>query len=1145
MLGKLLNLTSGAAAGPPAAQAPSSKPVSSLDSVQEDIHTRNLLFPDAQALYEHRHDQVFPLSSSTALPASTANAFDYNGDIDLDTRDVRVIIMQDALSSAPASLLYDSQAPPPPAAAHPSPTDRPMTAAGLSHQALQEARRGQISPRKISLTQPARPVVIQPDSPQPRQGAFDRRGSVQGRNQRIETEAQRAMREYGEEVATFSGCIFGNNEFLAYKGTSTKVHVVPSDPRHEYSSSIIGDGRGSVGRSSTRSSKLAQSFSSEMVSPFNPLASSSSPRIADRKKVLITRLFPVNLPGDNNPSTPQHFAEDSSGYPFPYHGDDNTKAKPKKIQPKQKRTPMYAVALVINLPQGQPQGVPTPGSRSTFRGPSSYTEQESFPSSFSSVRRAGWTLVGQGGGSDTFDSPYSLDVEDRIDAITQHWDIIMRTLTHLQSVVATNIFTLLKQADMGSPDPLPASLSSTISRTPSLPRRKTEEGGQAKPQKTNTKFITLLPNCLADDRQIRAEVDIARTRIVSGLRATRVITGQNRWGIWREEARQIARWGGGREQGFFFLDLLTGFLSVHTDWLQALAPPKYRRQYFLQQKAKNEEDLSLPVRTVIVGNDKIVARRLIFLLSAFLPANQQLASVRAHRPSTSASVGAFSQSPPSYIVPILKEESLRRRINRRAAPRQHSHSRTASMQAPNPRSSIPSHLSHLSSELGTRKSSAATTTTITPETTLPHFSTLQKLDMSSSRWGSVISGLWSARRRDSTQTTLQSRDSVRSGDSYPASPRKPTIPRDDPLAKMVQEARMAHDPAGDESPGVGAGSPQTPRQFPDDGQEDPAVTRREPAMMDRTPDPNGAFESPVKTTINMDDGVIDVDVPFPDYITSFETAVSSPSSSGYLSTPGLGSVLDAFEQQSRIAVDGDVPMNVAGWLQRYHPDFALQAIPPQGDLLEQIKASLRTEPSPVPSVPLEPDQERWVDVSCALVVDTASFSITLIRYRRLIKPKPAVDRTLGGPLLFGSAAVTPSISPYERLLDEDFAEEPITALDELLADAVEKVIAQPGDFSSAASSRTASERRPSVDESAADSDDSRVLHLPAPPAEVPRSECKAVVLAALEGVVKQVVEERQKGSQASSSSSSGGHERESILRQAVKTWLEMVDVGGD
>src|SRR5205085_2215302 len=100
-------------------------------------------------------------------------------------------------------------------------------------------------------------------------------------------------------------------------------------------------------------------------------------------------------------------------------------------------------------------------------------------------------------------------------------------------------------------------------------------------------------------------------------------------------------------------------------------------------------------------------------------------------------------------------------------------------------------------------------------------------------------------------------------------------------------------------------------------------------------DPSGAYESPVKTSINEDDGIIDIDVPLPEYL-SYDTAVSSPSSSGYLSTPGLGNGLEGFEHFSRSGGEQDTTMNVGGWLPRFHPDFSLQAIPGQDDLLEEV-----------------------------------------------------------------------------------------------------------------------------------------------------------------------------------------------------------------
>ncbi|KAF5000962.1 hypothetical protein FGRMN_1332 [Fusarium graminum] len=1204
MLGRLLHLGSGGpSAAPTQATTKTSRPVSSLESVQEDIFTRNLLFPDAHALYQHRNDQVFPLSTTPTTPAtSTANAFDYSGDVDLDVRDVRVIIMQDALGPSNASLLFDS---------HPAPPMSPTERAPIPP----EFRRTPTSPRKSSLGGLSRPLVIQPEGPlpSPRQGAFDRRSSLQGRrDSQAESDGQKASREYREELATFSSCIFGNSELMSYKGTSTKVHVVPGESRPtEPSSSIVGDGRSSIGRSSARSSRLSQSFSSQAFSPPNTSAAQNhthTMRPGEKKKVLITRLFPVNLPTDDpeSASPSNHWADDSSGFPFPTTSDESMPKK-KKPQVKQRRTPMYAVVLVVQLPTSNTMStrMSTNQSKSAQRESSSYNDQEFFSSSYSSARPSGWTMVGSGNG-DGADSTYTADMEDRIDSLTRHWDIIMRTLTHLQSVVATILSTMLRQVDLASPGPAPGPTQSSVTsskagRAPSFSEQRRGEMPRIKPSKSTTKLVYLWPNCLADDTNIAGEIDASRHRIVMGLSAARVVTGQGRWGIWRDEARWTSKWVSGTDQqNQFFYNLLTGFLSTHTDWLQALCPPSYRRRLYIQQKNRSEEDLSLPARTIVVSDDKMVARRLVFLLSAFLPANSQFPTTRAHRPSTSTSVGTYSHSPPAFVIPVLREESLRRKINRRTGLRRASHSRTTSQGARS--SAVPMQLAHLTmdrnherrvsdaasirppnfamfgNDIVSRKSSAATTTTVMPETTMPHFSTAQRVESQrrprpsssgsvatddlkrslkrgestgamsnassdsrsqSSRWGSVISGLWSTRRRDSTSYSTYS--------GYdPKSPTKASFHRTDMLSQMVEEATLIDNtnapsssarPSTDALRGIG-----TPRECKGHS--------REPSIRpDRTPDPTGAFESPVKTSINADDGIIDVDISFPDYMTSFESAISSPSSSGYLSTPGLQSGLESFEQASRLCIDGDLPLNAAGWLNRYHPDFALQAIPPQEDLMEQIKASLQAEPTPPPAHPILGDlNERWVDISSVMIADTTTNSITRLRYRRLVKPRsPSDHRPLTGPPGLSTSyggLLTPSILPYETQLEEEWIEEPVLRPDETLTDAVERVISLSQDTSkdhSLASSQTHSDSRMSteVEEPLSITAPNTPALAPAP-LEIPRVQCKTVVLSALEDSIREVIDTREK--RHLETNHNRNERSRSPLHDAISMWLDNLDI---
>lgn len=1203
MLGRLLHLGSGGST--PTSTQPqqsNSRPVSSLDSVQEDIHTRNLLFPDAQSLFQQRNDQVFPLSPSpTTVPSTQAgpNAFDSNDDVDIDPRDVRVLVMQDTLGHMNASLLYDSH----PAPSTPPPAERPNQPP--------ESRRPMPSSRKGSLGQGSRPLVIQPENQPHRPGAFDRRGSVHGAFDRrgsvhsrthstAESDAQRAAREYREELATFSSCIFGNSELMSYKGTSTKVHVVPVESRSQdhASSAILGDGRSSIGRSAARSSKLSQSFTSQTYSSATAPFSGANGRPIERKKVLITRLFPVNLSSEENPIvTPQsRYSDDNSGFPFPSAPDDFAPRK-KPPQPRQRRTPMYAVVLVVQLPPARVPSSATP--KTAFRESGSYNEQDFFSSSFNSARPSWFNTTGSGIYGEPTDSSYSLDVEDRIDSLTQHWDIVIRTLTHLQSTIAASLRSLLKQSDISSPDPLSLAAQSQLvhQRSPSTADRRSIEVPRSKPPKSTVKLLSLPPNCLSTDVIIAAEINLARRRIVTGLKAARVVTGQGRWGIWRDEAIHTLKWTQTLSQGPFLYNLLTGFLAVHTDWLQALCPPTYRRRFLQNRRARVDEDLSLPSRTIIVSEDKMAARRLIFLLSAFLPANQQLPSNRPHRPSTSTSVSGFSHSPPTYIVPVLREESLRRKMNRRTGQHRASHSRTAS-QSTRPPSAFPQYaqfgidrnrerrasdaasirttsLAMPNHDMVSRKSSAATTTTIMPETTLPHFSTLHTSEVSlhgrpesrhsiatddlkrslqrgessgyastastdtrsqSSRWGSVISGLWSPRRRDSTSM------------SSPGQPHdaklmaKNMSPRKDMLSTMVDEVALMRD-ENELDPGAQHQGPG-PRAVRSHGGRRERLSFAQP---DRPAGASGVFESPVKTSVNAEDGVIDVDFPFPEYIASFESAISSPSSSGYLSTPGIAGGLDAFEHLARPAADGDLPLNAAGWLNCFHPDFALQAIPPQHDLLEQVKATLRSEPTPLASLRLLGDtSEQWVDIGSTIIADTTTSAVYRLSLRRLVRLRSPSDKmgasSVGLTSFTAVTPQTPSILPHETPLEEHWTEETILQPDQNLKEAMEKALSVNMDGVREATSNQAqgSERTSSTSDSAAPETLPEATVTQPNLSEIPRVQCKTIVLSALEDIVRDATD-RHDGRRTHDDDDVSSRKPQSVLTSAVRDWISGIE----
>lgn len=1196
MLDRLLQWGAGGSASLSAEASNSStpRPLSYLDSVQEDLHTRNLLFPDSQALSQNRNDQIFPLSTTPdASGSSNVRAFDYSEEFELDVKDVRVIIMQDALGPTNASLLFDS---------HPGPD---LVSASDRSPACQDSKSAMAAAGNDSLTRTARPLVIQGETSQPRQGAFDRRTSNHGRSQSYsETDSQKAAREYREELAAFSSCIFGNSELMAYKGTSTKVHVVPSEfqANESAASSIYGDGRHSMG--------LSQSYSSQPMSPHSRKGHNSGgshSRVNKKRKVLITRLFPVSLAIDGADSGTQPSAHyprlDTTGFPFPSSSEESA------AQPRQRRTPMYAVVLVVQIPPATFKNSSVLSTKSLFRRESgSYNDQDLFSSSFNSTK-TGWNMSGFGAYADTEDA---IVKEDKIDMLTEHWDVIMRTLNHLQSLVATTIHTMLKHADVTSPDTFPCPMrphAKSTSQVSLMPDRRGGELPRAKPLKGSTKLVYLWSNCLADDVGIGSEVSTARSRIITGLSAARVITGQGRWGIWRDEAIWTSKWAASSNRTAFFQSLLTGFLATHTDWIQALCGPLYSKRAALARQNRNEEDSSLPARTIIISDDKMAARRLVFLLSAFLPANQHACIADAHRASTPASAGGYSASPPMFSMPALpslplrREDVLRHQMKYQNVSQQEYHTRSFSQSAriwAGPpqlgQGDVEGHVHHQrrasdfvsahsmslpmhGKVLVSRKSSAATTSTIMPESIAPHFSSvelhdsqrprhgstgsaaaddlkrslrrgdrsIQGVDASQSlgsgrKWGGLIVGLWGSRRGELIDSIACSQ-----GSAELRSPTKSSFGRTNRRSELIRESQegSVYGNMAANRRGTDARDVHNPR-FSFASFEG----RRSFAQADRTPDPASAFVSPIKTTINPEDGVIDVEVPLPDYLTRFDTAIGSPSSSGYSSAPGFPSGFEGFEQ-TRFAIEGDLPQNTAGWLDGFHPDFVLQALPPQDNLMDKVKAAMRAEPTPAPTDPqVDVVAERWVNVSSVVIADTRSKAVTRIVYRRRVRSNAVPDR----PVSNIYATFKSSALPMETRLEEDWLEETIRSGDETLSDAVNRVVCTTGDKKKAnkASFAESSQSPGQVHESSAGHStahdalsEARGLAKPdfsaAPNA--PRSQCKTVILSALEDMFREVVESRDGGptDPKKNKRQEGLGHGGSILRDAVRDWVAALD----
>ncbi|KAF2241038.1 hypothetical protein BU26DRAFT_496983 [Trematosphaeria pertusa] len=1172
MLGQFFSGRKAAAAHP--------SPATTLDSATEESHTRHLLYPESNTLY-HPEGQPYPLHGASLLLGSG-----HDGplpEIDLEfPRDCRIIIAQDETASMPKTILFDSK-PGPPRAESPTQSTRARAFGGVASASTAGPTFGGLHARRSSLvtesTTPRSPTVGGFARSRTRGNSISSMPNIDEHSQAL-AKGQSKARDSTDLLNICLDCMFGNTP-MNYRGNSNKIHIVPLDPKPAESAVLspnLQDATNSLGRADglRRRSHLAKSYTPGNPPPELPPpdAGSSTSKEPRRRTIFITRMFSVTIPDDDQDTsnvptpTPQNSLGNGNGFPFPRTG---AKGGAPRMPPSRKN------------------------------------------------RRAGWAFIDSNFGVESLlSTSLSSDVDDRVDVVGQHWDVIMRALTSLQFVVQERILASFKKAEIASPPVLPQPRTqpsrSSMRETPLPPIRRA---------------LRLQPHALMFDQEIKKAVELAGNRIVSGMRIPRVLTGQGKWGVWREEARWLGRWAGRREENFFFFNLLTAFLGNHTEWLNLLGPKWHRKRHREQQKSSAGENLIISNRTVIVSPDKMAARRLIFLLAAFLPPNTSTVYDGASpmRPSTSASLRAYSQSPPTNMPPS-RRHSLRRHINRRPrgkqsmtnmrlqppatngaslstlesantrsdsgvaefheAPR---HSRRSSAHSIRTSLVIPS----MSDSVATSKGSTATVATATPQNAVPvaHFTlprtkssgpspedrpessdslasanlmhTLQRSGTghtsnpstdsgNSSRWSGFMN-FWSGRRGSSTDHSdyLQSTDDGLgiAGSAYRGTDR----PRSQ-LEQMVQDLSMdgvfgdadVYEPSTSNASTATENSPET---FP------LGTSGVTPSAARPIPERPKTFDSTLKLSVNEKDGVIDVDISLPD----FGSPLQSPLLGGYASASSQhGSSYGESSVLSMPCVEPEQPVNAAGWLKQFHPDFAVQAIKPYAELERDIKWAMSAEPTPITSAATptleQGPLERWVDVCSALVADTRTFSIKRLRLRRLVRliPIPTYQASAMTPGIagmppgrsqYGNPYTAGSVAPMmtEVHLDEKFYEEQIMDFDATLIDAVDRVLAQSGQASrvqSASSSRSSSRRGRRDTRSGSDAGH----HM-----EVAQTDCKAVIFDALESVVKNVTAERNRKDE--SKEETRGENKaiqevakpatDSSLREGIRRWLTEVE----
>jgi hypothetical protein len=1143
MLGRLLS------------SASFSKRPAELESSTDEAHTRQLLFP-------HAHIQI-------------QSNFDDKGGLELDvTRDFRIILAQDAGGEEnDGSVLFDSNAP-----------DVHNPTAGADTGTGQDRATGQLGHRRgassaISPQSPGSPLspkLAQPASLGSSHGPFHSRGrsaTLSGNfwgleNREVDTK---------DATKTFLNCMFGSSSTVK-SGSSTKMHVISADHTN-ISSSVTNP----TSMRTTDPQGLAEQRRREPLARAHTYGSARLGSIPEtglqttRDTVLITRMFNVVVPEEKDSavseSTEQAPSEAVSPEPYPHASGTEGQLKRKKLRAK--KTPAFAVSVLIQLPRRK--SCSRPESRHGAYTPRPFQTNESLSSSYASDLQSSWAFLESMPLSLTSSQTWADTIDTRIEDLVEHFDVITRALAVLEAKAKKRILELLKEADMASSAPVPK-----------LPKEKSM-------QRTNVRVLRVVPYALAGFLELREASLQAIKRIYHALRIPKALTGYglSEGGPWVEEARYVARFCGGRQQNFFLFNLLTAFLGSHTEWLSLLGPEWYRRRHRMQQRARPDVE-PIVSRTVLLCNDRGIGRRLVFLLASFLPGPSQVdISASPLRPGTAFSFKhSSSQSPP--VGHLSRQQSLRRTINRRARDIQWAMQNTNPHALSTSANSNDAEQGELAfakdtmnrklqrtdsdarsirttsmlpipiNDLGLKKSSAGTTSTVTPDLMTPvaHFASGSSKTESylpagpeiatpdsfasvnlarhlgrssgntnelgsepstaSTTWVSLlsgVSGLWS-NKQNTTSAASETRPTPPASQSVTIRARDRSVLHDGPRPRNRLE-EMADEVGQDRQQPNGQRRPSENDDF-----------RLSPDLQDlRRPKP-----SALRMKVDENDGVVDVDIRLPGFLSSSpDSGVGSPQPRIARHTPSLTS-LDGFASLQSSASNTHRPgqhdlsaqSNVAGYLRKYHQDFSLQAVKYYPEVEDEIRASMLAELTPAHAPTCAPPPEStgvWINVCTTLIADVRSFSIKRLSLKRKIAsvtPEVARCESRSHSTEPNHVATSPFI-PMEAIPptslefspEEIITSEIVMDLDATLTDAIERILnrsstqpsRQPSPTRQAHSRNVSGSTTSTMQTQILPSKDASVKDILPPAADLPHQESRRMVVNALEEVVKSVNED--------------------------------------
>lgn len=1107
---------------------------------------------------EHVIQLLFPNKAFTPDKTKVTQDTDCShGEIDVQfPRDVRFLVAQaESASSLGPVLLFDSKQPEAPEPAQLKKTSRDGGGADLSSA---HTRAVSASSRQV-VRAPTVESIPEDEGRESLTFAGSSISAIAHKNRLRRTSAPASQKpsspypRLDEAVQIALTCMFDNvassykgdsDNFKIYPVDSTSTEPIKEDPspgpstrRPSYLSKVLS--ASDIGASATpeengqRTKENAMKSTSAVEDPKKlKIVTNESAAIIDaedtkpkRRTVMITRTFSV-------PWTSEDGTGKNAIVPKGPDGKPTTRPRPLPEGVSRASPPMFSVTLLLDLPIIEKEvGYP-------LRRNSGSTSLSS--SAGKDFNRLDFASFGLENSASTFET----DVDSAVEEVTRkNWDIVIRTLSSLQKTAIDCLLTPLRQ--------LPA-----MGRPPRL-----------------------LMHALAGNESLKKATQAAGVRLVRGFHIPRVETGQRHWGHWRNEARLLEQWTDLRDKNFLF-KLMNAFLGTHTEWLTVLAPMDCRSMLMYNQKQGPQvaaEELTVSCRTVVVSTAATTSRRLVYLLSQFLPANKD-AMRGSSRPGTAHSFTSFSRSPPTPHNASSRAESLRRSTMKRQGTSYKSDGAktpvvTSPVERPGSRPGMTIRFEDQIPPSRSRPNSAgkgkspipdvATKSTPTNATAPAYFAPVAYISGRPSSRDSVASeNLMNALHRTSSNETQSSsrwaglKSFWNSSSSRHESECFDPLDNDEGLGitgaqhsehlrsklqQMVEEGEAQHKKSTTHQPVSTSASDTTSPVAP----ITPEIVLPSAAAEDNSSSQPVDIPRKVEARYNAEDGVIDVTVPFPTL-----AALSSPPFAGYYSAKA------SYRRDGQVQLLGwdpresDHPQNVAGVLNSIHPDFALQAVAPYADLLKDIKATMSAEPLPVSatrqSFSYTETKEVWVEVSTTLIVDTRSMTITRLRLRRKVRfthstattsaPTPPVSRARAGPpkpLLksqygnpYRDAMVTAPV-----ILDEEFIEDSVGERDAYLTHALERVLAHDARSPKVQSTSTsrASSRRGSVNGKDNQAPES---------SEVPHTECRVQLLSSLHEITSRVRQEQINEQRY------GDHrlpvfrdDSTSILRSGIEKWF--------